>query len=220
VVCIGVLISRVNKVITKHGRSAGMPMGIITLEDLDGQIDGTMFAETFADITTKFPNAVANESIVFVKGKVDKKRETPSLLINEVLPISEAIPRLTTNIALKFDATKHNDEMLKEVKSLLARHKGPLRVYAQLLTGDGNKVTLQLPKDLSVRPSTALQDDVDQLLGNGTLQLIGDGQRRLKRLRQQQLFRQDAVIEAEVPAIAASDESVTAAMDEETLQEA
>jgi DNA polymerase-3 subunit alpha len=219
-VTIGGMISRVKKVMTKNGRSAGMPMGIITLEDLDGQIDGTMFAETFAEITTKFPTAVANESIVFVKGKVDKKRETPSLLINEILPISEAIPRLTTNIALKFDATKHNDEMLKEVKSLLAKHKGPLRVYAQLVTGDGNKVTLQLPKDLSVRPSNALQQDVDQLLGNGTLLLIGEGQRRQRRLRQQQLFKQEAQTTETETSSAQSDESIAAAMDEEMLQEA
>ena len=36
------------------------------------------------------------ESICFVRGKVDKKRETPSLLINEILPVAEAAARLTT----------------------------------------------------------------------------------------------------------------------------
>ena len=35
--------------------SAGMQMAIITLEDLEGQIDGTMFAETFAEITKRYP---------------------------------------------------------------------------------------------------------------------------------------------------------------------
>ena len=44
-VTIGGMISRVKKVITRNGRSAGMPMAIITLEDLEGQIDATAFAE-------------------------------------------------------------------------------------------------------------------------------------------------------------------------------
>src|SRR5581483_7750658 len=94
-VTVGGMISRLKKVITKNGRSAGMPMAIITLEDLDGQIDGTMFAETYAEICQKYPTAVALESIVFVRGRIDRKRETPSLLINEVIPIADALPRLT-----------------------------------------------------------------------------------------------------------------------------
>ena len=36
---IGGMIARVKKVVTKNGRSAGMQMAIITMEDLDGQID-------------------------------------------------------------------------------------------------------------------------------------------------------------------------------------
>src|SRR5438270_2430034 len=95
-VMIGGMISRLKKTVTKNGRSAGQHMAIITLEDLDGQIDGTVFAENYAQICVKYPTAVAMESIVFVKGKVDKKRETPSLLVNEIIPITDAIPKLTT----------------------------------------------------------------------------------------------------------------------------
>ena len=36
------------------------------------------FAEAYAAITQKYPDAIKAERIVFVKGKVDKKRETPS----------------------------------------------------------------------------------------------------------------------------------------------
>src|SRR3954464_9597660 len=90
-VTIGGMINRVKKVVTRNGRSAGMPMAIITLEDLEGQIDGTMFAETYAEICQKYPDAVEVETIVFVRGKIDRKRETPSLLINEVLPINDAL---------------------------------------------------------------------------------------------------------------------------------
>src|SRR5207253_813641 len=97
--------------------------------DLDGQIDGTIFAETYADICQKYPEAVAVESIVFVRGKIDRKRETPSILINDVLPIDQAIPKLTTAASLRLDRVRHNSEMLKQAKTLLGKHKGNLPVF-------------------------------------------------------------------------------------------
>ena len=71
-VTIGGMINRVKKVITKNGRSAGMPMAIITLEDLEGQIDGTMFAETFAEVCQKYPDAVkADFEFYAVSGQLE-----------------------------------------------------------------------------------------------------------------------------------------------------
>src|SRR5436305_6643133 len=148
-VTVGGMISRVKKVVTKNGRSAGMQMAIITLEDLDGQIDGTLFAETFAQVSQQYPDAVKNEAIVFVKGKVDKKRETPSLLVNEVIPISDAVSRLTTAIAVKLDPAKHNASIINEIPPVLGRHKGNLPVYFQVNTPTG-KATLMVDKQLSV----------------------------------------------------------------------
>ena len=53
------MINRVKKSVTKNGRSAGMSMAMITLEDLEGQIDGVLFAETLADITKRYPESVS-----------------------------------------------------------------------------------------------------------------------------------------------------------------
>ncbi len=206
-VTIGGMISRVKKVVTKNGRSAGMQMAIIGLEDLDGQIDGTMFAETFAEVNAKYPTAVANESIVFVKGKVDRKRETPSLLINEVIPISDAVTRLTTAVAIKLDATRHNPAIIADIPPVLAKHKGGMPVYFQVATPTG-KVTLQIDRQHAVRPSPAMVSDVEQLLGGGSVDLAGLGSRRKKRLEQQRLFKNES---AEAPS--SSDLVIEAQMD-------
>jgi DNA polymerase-3 subunit alpha len=218
-VTIGGMISRVKRVITKNGRSAGMPMAIITLEDLEGQIDGTAFAETYAEIVAKFPNAIANESIVFVRGKVDRKRETPSILINEVLPIADAPAKLTTAVALKLDRTKHSTDMLKELSTLLAKHKGATDLFVQVETPDAKKVILKMRRDLSVRPSRQMADDLDAVLGSGTVQMFGAGQRRLKRLEQQKLFKEEAVAQPDTAAVAMSDEQLADSLDEEEMMQ-
>jgi DNA polymerase-3 subunit alpha len=200
-VTVGGMISRVKKVITKNGRSAGMPMAIITLEDLEGQIDGTMFAETFAEISQKYPSVVAVESICFVRGKVDRNRETPSLLINEVIPVAEATGRLTTAVGLKLDPTRHTPEITGQLEEVLRRHKGGTEVFLQVATGAESKVVMRLDKERFVRPTRELVDDLELLLGSGTVQLCGAGTRRLKRQQQQQqLFQEQAPETADSPA--------------------
>ena len=54
-VTIGGMINRIKRTVTKTGRSAGQPMCILTLEDLEGQIEATMFSETLAKITKEYP---------------------------------------------------------------------------------------------------------------------------------------------------------------------
>jgi DNA polymerase-3 subunit alpha len=195
-VTVGGMIARVKKVVTKNGRSAGMQMAIITLEDLEGSIDGTMFAETFAEVNQKYPTAVANESIVFVRGKVDRKRETPSLLINEVIPVAEAAGRLTTAVVLKLDPLRHNGQAVNEIEGMLKRHKGNTEVFVQI-SSPTRKVTARLDRERFVRPTPQFVGDLEQLLGSGTVQLCGLGTRRRKlaAVQEQPLFKE---MEAEV----------------------
>jgi DNA polymerase-3 subunit alpha len=213
-VTIGGMISRLKKTVTKNGRSAGQQMAIITLEDLDGQIDGTLFAETYAAVLAKYPEAVAAESIVFVKGKVDKKRETPSLLVNEVIPITDATPRLTTAVVLKLDRTRHTADVVQQLPPLLKQHKGNLPVFLQVPYNGSGMVTMKLNTEMFLRPADAMVGDIDRVLGSGSVQLVGAGTKRVKRLQQQQLFN-EAAAEAAETAAPASDEAAAAEMDAE-----
>ncbi|QOV89034.1 DNA polymerase III subunit alpha [Humisphaera borealis] len=185
-VMIGGMINRVKKVLTKNGRSAGMPMAIITMEDLEGQIDGTMFAETYAEVIAKYPNAVANESIVFVRGKIDRKRETPSLLINEVLPISEATARLTTTVAIKLDSMRHTTDLAEKIETILRKHKGNCEVYLQVATSPQQRVIMRLDRERFVKPSGDLIADLELQLGGDSVMMCGAGTKRSKAKAQQQ----------------------------------
>jgi DNA polymerase-3 subunit alpha len=223
-VTIGCMLSAVRAKIAKTGRSAGQRWAILAMEDLDGQIEGMCFAETFAAVTQKYPDAIQAERIVFVKGKVDKKRETPTIMVSEVLPIEAAVERLTTAMVLKFDRTRHTGEHVQQARAIVAANKGNMPVYAQTrfvgsLNGNGNGehvVTLRLGNDFAVRLSQTLVEDLRTKLGNEAVDLVGAGSKRKKRLEQQRLFKEEQLEEAEAaPAAAANDELVAAAMDGE-----
>ncbi len=196
-VTIGGMINRVKKSVTKNGRSAGMPMAMITLEDLEGQIDGVIFAETFADISKKYPEAVSVESIVFLRGKIDKRRETPSIVVNEIIPVSESVNRLTTAVAIRLDPLRHAIAVANELEQLLLRHKGNTEVYLQVAARPDQRVVMRLDRDRWVKPTRSLVDEIEQLLGAGSVQLAGLGTRRKKKAAtaQQPLFGEPAAAE-------------------------
>jgi hypothetical protein len=154
------------------------------------------FAETYADILARFPGVLANEKIVFMRGKVDKRRETPCIMVSDVIPIEASIERLTTSIGVKLDPTRHSADVLADFRAVLKKHQGKKEIYVQVQTADGSKVSLRINGELGVRLTRDLVDDLEMLLGNGSVQLGGDGQRRMKRLAQQQLFKEEAITEA------------------------
>ncbi|MEA2707406.1 MAG: polymerase subunit alpha, partial [Phycisphaerales bacterium] len=194
-VLIGGMLSAVRPKVAKTGRSAGQRWAILELEDLEGKIEGMCFAESFADISARYPGVLTNERIVFVRGKVDKRRETPCLMINDVIPIELAVERLTTSIGVKIDRTRHSADVFTDLKGVIKKHAGNKELFVQVQTADGTKVSLRVNGELGVRLTKTLVDDLEQLLGNGSVQLGGDGQKRMKRLAQQQLFREAETVE-------------------------
>ena len=195
-VTLGGMIASVKKKITKTGRSAGMPWAIIGIEDFEGTLEGMVFGDALAEISKRYPTALANESILFIRGRIDRKRETPTIVVNDVIPIADATGRLTTAVAVKLDHGKHQAEMIPQMKPLLQKYKGNIRVYLQVSTASAQKVVVQLSRDLQVRPAKEMVDDLETLLGSGSVQLMGDGSKRLKRLEQQRLFKEDQAEEA------------------------
>jgi DNA polymerase-3 subunit alpha len=197
---IGGMICRVKKSITKNGRSAGQPMAMITLEDLDGQMDGVVFAENLAEIAGRYPNLVSNESIVFVRGKIDKRRETPSIVVSEMYPIDLAAGRLCTSVLLKLEPPRHGPDVVARIMSALGRHKGPTQVYAQVSLPD-KRAILRLDRERSVRVRPELQADLVEILGDGQVDFCGEGTKRRKLVAsQRQLFAEPVIAEAD-PAI-------------------
>ena len=190
-ILIGGMINRVKKSITKNGRSAGMSMAMITLEDLEGQIDGVVFAETLADILKRYPDSVSPERIVFLKGKIDRRRETPSIVVNDLIPIDEAISRLTTSLGLRLDPIRHSPAITALLDPLLRRHKGNSEVYIQIQTTPTQRVVMRLDRERFIRPSIELKQELDQLLGGENIQFSGPGTRRKKKQVQEALFKEE-----------------------------
>ena len=103
-VVIGGMLTRVRTTTTSKGRSAGQKMAMITLEDDTGSIDGVVFAEVYE---TAAP-LLENDRIVLLKGKTDRRREEPSIIVEQVVPVERASEYLTESVKIILDHNKND----------------------------------------------------------------------------------------------------------------
>jgi DNA polymerase III subunit alpha len=186
-VTIGGMFGQVRTRVAKSGRSAGQKWAIITLEDLEGKIEGMVFAEAFS----QFGELVTPEQIVVVRAKVDRKRETPCLVINDIMPLEQATAKLTTALVLKLEGARHAPSAMTELKPILGRHKGNVPVFVQVAHNGIQSVLIRLGGDYGIRASRDMVGDIETLLGAGTAELCGPGTKRQRRRAQQQLFSEE-----------------------------
>ena len=168
-VTIGCMIASIRLTVTKKGRSAGKKMAMLTLEDLTGKADAVIFSESFE----KFSEVIVDQNIVFVAGSVDRRRERPSIIIDEITHVSEAPTKLIGAIRLTLTPSACNAELLGKLKQLFAVNKGNAVIFLQMTPTSRPDIhaTIRADKDWSVAPSRELIDELIELLDEANVQL-------------------------------------------------
>ena len=90
------LLTRVRTTFVKRGRSAGSKMAMLTLDDGKSAIDAVCFADTYATCY----GSLETDRVVFLVGKVDRRREEPSIVVDRVVPIERAAESLTQTVKI------------------------------------------------------------------------------------------------------------------------
>jgi DNA polymerase III subunit alpha len=157
IVKIGGILSGVTRKVTKKGDS----WAAATLEDLGGAIEVLFFPNSYQLYAT----AIADDAIVIVKGKVDKREDVPKLIAMDM-----TIPDLTTGsdgtapIVLQLPVTKCVPPVVEQLRDVLRTHPGTTEVHLKL-RGNQKTTVVRLDDKLRVTPGPALHADLKQLLG-------------------------------------------------------
>ena len=166
---LGGIITQIRMVVTRSGRNAGAKMGVVTVEDLKGQIEVIVFPK---DVETYAP-LLKQETLAFFRGRVDRRREQPSLRVSEIVPIDQADGQLTTAVVISVPCVGTTAEAVDKLRDVLVHHQGDRPVFLQFATPDGYRVTIRSNAGLSVAPTRLFLNDVNALLGPGHVTLVG-----------------------------------------------
>ncbi|MBI4432437.1 MAG: DNA polymerase III subunit alpha [Candidatus Omnitrophica bacterium] len=151
-------------------KKTGEKMAIVTLEDLDGTIDLLIFPRAFKECGQH----LVKDAILFFKGNVDKREDTPKLLVNDITPVADIHKKYTRSIHVRLvtaDQGGTGEMMMKSLQETLAKHPGTIPVYIEFVGQDDSRSQLLVDRSLFVRPDESLVLSLQQILGEEAVSL-------------------------------------------------
>ncbi|MEV6864645.1 DNA polymerase III subunit alpha [Streptosporangium subroseum] len=159
IITVGGILSGVQRKVTKKGDTWVLTM----LEDLEGAIEVMIFPSAYQLCST----VLAEDAIVFVKGRLDKREDVGKIIAMEV-----TVPDLSREaggaLAVSLALTRATPPLIGRLKAVLTAHPGTTEVHLQLHNGSKTTV-VRLDDRLRVSPSPSLVGDLKQLLGPACL---------------------------------------------------
>jgi DNA polymerase-3 subunit alpha len=155
VVTLAGILSGVQRRITKQGRA----WASASLEDLDGAVEVLFFPNTY-ELVGQY---IAEDAIVVVKGRVDRRDDQPRLMAMDL-----SLPDITVRdevkpVVLALPPARCTPPLVERLKEVLTSHPGSAEVHLKLV--NGGRTTLLRLGPVRVAPTTALMADLKALLG-------------------------------------------------------
>jgi DNA polymerase-3 subunit alpha len=141
----------------------GQPWAQAVLEDLEGAVEVLFFPAAYQSCALH----LAEDAVLLVRGRVDRRDETPKLVAMEV-----SVPDLTEGprgpVIVTMPAQRCTPPVVERLREILATHPGRTEVHLELRSGTRTRV-LRLDEHLRVAPTPALMGDLKALLGPGSI---------------------------------------------------
>jgi DNA polymerase-3 subunit alpha len=160
-VVVGGMVTKIRYNLTKTGRNAGSKMAVFNLEDLQGQIEVVLFPDTL----NEFASLLVEDTVVFVRGKADYRRERANIIASELIPLDRAREKLAKGVRIKLDAKEVTKETVMQIRSICQYHRGD-RPFQIVIRTDKGRVYATAGRDLSVNPDIEFCRKMRQLVGD------------------------------------------------------
>jgi len=158
------MISAVRIMQIKSGRNAGKKMARFQLEDLDGTVQVTCFARTYADVKDE----IEDDAIVFLRGRIDGESEDPAILLDEVVPAQRVVDTEVHSLILRVPCDASDDQLFAELQQAVAESRGDQRLILELKDGEA-WASIRAGHQFSVRITDDLLDRLAGLVGSENL---------------------------------------------------
>ncbi|MBL7070579.1 MAG: DNA polymerase III subunit alpha [Candidatus Omnitrophica bacterium] len=154
-----------NKVKLTTTKKTGERMAIAQLEDLSGMVEVLVFPKAYNNIGRFFKA----DTMIFLKARVSLREEEPKLIAEDAFPLEEVQEKMTKSIGISIITSGLDKKTLDSLKFILSNHKGNIPAYIYFNTPEKKRVMMALSRDYSIKPSTELIDELEEILGEGSV---------------------------------------------------
>jgi len=171
------LVQAVRTSVIRNGSAAGQKMGVATIEDTSGSLQGVLFSDAFA----RYGHLLEIDKVVFVLGRVDHSRGEAQVLVDRIVPI-ESVPLLPGRVRVAIDAAKANGSgsaAVQRVADLLVeagRPKGEAPAFPLdvVIATESGVVWLEADRTRAFRMTPEDVGELSAILGSaGSVRVVG-----------------------------------------------
>ena len=160
-------------------KGKGERMGFVTIEDLTGSVELTVFSDIYAGCSA----LLKTDDPLLVIGKLEKGEKGAKIMVRgqkeggsewqqknrgpagDIRLLSEARLRTTSKVlfTLRMDSTPTGN--IDALKAIIERHRGAVPAYVQFVIPERSRSLMPLPAEMSVVASDDLKLEVERLFG-------------------------------------------------------
>lgn len=118
------IVKELRSILTKKGKS----MAFAKLEDMDGSCDITFFPK----IWEKEREKIKEDAVIALSGKADFSRDTPSILVDELLPIEDLKEKSVREIHIRLSPLLTDSEQMNKLQDFLCAKQGSCSVILHI----------------------------------------------------------------------------------------
>jgi len=161
---IGGIIRAVKTIKTKKGDM----MAFVTVEDLLGAVEVTVFPSTYTAVYT----LLVEDGAVLIQGQLQKDENAVKILADSIIAMDKAEESWTAVIHFNLILERTRRSTLEKLHEILQRHPGSCRAFIHLREGEKNEVMIELPESLTLKAGMALTRDVQEFLGYPAVETV------------------------------------------------
>jgi len=136
-------------------------MAFVTLEDLSGLAEVTLFASLYSTVS----ELVEKDSAIIVEGRVSRDEQSTKILADTVVPINKAEETWAANIHLNLDITSLDKGSLQKLLEIFQQHRGSCNAFLHLIMPQRTDTVIALPDSIRMKASQGLTEAVNGFLG-------------------------------------------------------
>jgi DNA polymerase-3 subunit alpha len=166
-VTLGGMLTQVTYRNTKKARNGNSRYLLCHLEDFSGSVKCVMWP----DDLLRFKDDVREDEPLFIKGTMNRKQAEPTIVINRIFSLEQAQRELAKGLYLLLKLGQHQPRDVDSIGYLLKQSPGNCPVFLTVRDPGKRDCVLRLGREFNVNPSKYPHDELEMLLGTGSVKL-------------------------------------------------